>query len=148
MTSSADRSRRLRTRQAPVPGLLAPLALAAAIALLAPGLGGDALSDGIARAAQCDRTIDDGPGRWSDCVQRQREALAGHPIAEAGLHFHAWRVAELATAQGMRGAAALRDAHRRLLADALRVNRVSLHRLCSAAGTDCAQRVQRLDDAV
>jgi len=148
MTSSADRPRRPRSRPVPVTGLLAPLALAAAIALLAPGLGGDAISDGIARAAQCDRAIDDGPGRWSDCVQRQRDALAGHPIAEAGLHFHAWRIAELATAQGVRGAAALRDAHRRLLADALRVNRVSLHRLCSAAGTDCTKLVQRLDDAV
>lgn len=137
-----------RAARHPAPGLAAPLLLAAGIALLAPALGGDALADGIARASQCDRAIDDGPSRWSDCIQQQRGLLGEHPVAEAGLHFHAWRVAELATAQGVRGAAALRDAHRRIVADALRGNRLSLHRLCAAAGVDCTQVAQRLDGAV
>lgn len=148
MAASPQLRRRPRASRSPAPGLIAPLALAAGIALLAPALGGDALADGIARAAQCDRAIDDGPVRWSDCIQQQRRALAEHPIAEAGLHFHAWRVAELATAQGVRGAAALRDAHQRLVAEALRVNRLSLHRLCTAAGADCTRLAQRLDGAV
>jgi hypothetical protein len=148
MAASADRPRRPRGRRTPAPGLIAPLALAAAIALLAPGLGGDALADGIARAAQCDRAIDDGPARWSDCIQQQRRALDEHPIAEAALHFHAWRIAERATAQGVRGADALRDAHQRLVAEALRLNRLSLHRLCAAAGADCTKLAQRFDGSV
>jgi hypothetical protein len=124
------------------------LALAAAIALLAPGRSDgrpeDAAAEGIARAARCDPDLAAGARRWAACIERQRAGLAADPVAAAGLDFHAWRVAERATADGTPGAGPLRDAYRRPLAAALRDNLVSLHRLCTAAGTDCAPIESRL----
>jgi hypothetical protein len=137
-----------RPRRPQIPGLLAPLALAGTLALLAPMLGGDALSDGIARASRCDAELTGGAARWAACIDRQLAALRDHPVTEAGLRLHAWRFAERAAAQGVRGAADLREAHRRPIADALRGNRISLHRLCAASGLDCTSLAARLDPAV
>jgi len=136
-------------RDRPGAGLLAPLALAAAVALLAPSLGGDALSDGIARAARCDPELPGSALRWAACIDRQLADLNAHPVAETGLRLHAWRFAGHAADQGVGGAADLRERHRQPIAEALRGNRISLHRLCSAAAApDCARFAERLERAV
>jgi hypothetical protein len=131
---------------------VALLAVGVAIALLAPGRGDglpeDAAAEGMAVAARCDADLErDGRARWAACIERQRAGLAADPVAAAGLHFHAWRIADRAAAAGAPDALPLRDAHRGPLAAALRDNLVSLHRLCSAAGEDCVAIAERLSPA-
>jgi hypothetical protein len=140
--------RRARPRRDHGAAALALLAVGATIALLAPGRSDghpeDAVAEGVARAARCDTDLTGGSRRWAACIERQRAGLAADRLAAAGLDFHAWRIAERAAADGTPGAAPLRDAYRRPLAAALRDNLVSLHRLCAAAGADCAPIEARL----
>jgi hypothetical protein len=133
--------------------LVVAVALAASVALIVPGrVDGhpfDAASEGIARAARCDATFEaadanDGPDRWADCIDRQLHRLPVDPVALAGLHFHAWRIAGPGVAAGTGRSRARRDVHRRLLSDALNRNLLSLHRLCAAAVADCRPIALRL----
>ncbi len=135
-----------RARPAPRgarPAVAALLALAAAIALVAPRVpdrpAEDAAADGIALAARCDARVAADREAWSACIAEQLGALPADPVAATGVHFHAWRVAARAARDGTPGAARLRDAHRERVRAALRDNLTSLHRLCTAAGApDCA----------
>ncbi|HYF57642.1 MAG TPA: hypothetical protein VEA81_01650 [Burkholderiaceae bacterium] len=124
------------------------LALAATIALLAPGrldgTPGDAAAEGIARAERCGEPLRE-RAAWQRCIDAQLAALRADPLAAAGVRFHAWRVADRAAGGGHPEAAALRDAYARRLADDLRSNRLTLHRLCTAAGEPCEPIASRLD---
>jgi hypothetical protein len=126
------------------------LAIAAALALVAPRPADrpadDSAADGIALAARCDPRVESDRAGWSACIAEQLDALPADPVAAAGVHFHAWRVADRAARAGARDLAPLRDAHRARLRAVLRDNLTSLHRLCAAAGTpDCAAVGHALD---
>ena len=151
------------------PAVAASLAIAALLALLAPRAGegpvADAAADGIARASRCDARLAPRPdapsGRalraWHACIAAELRTLAGDRVAATGAHFHAWRIAARAArdsapdapdardardardAPDAADAADLRDRHGRHVQEALRSNLTSLHRLCTAAGEDCAR---------
>jgi hypothetical protein len=152
--------------------LVLAASVAVAVALIAPGRDDgrpdDAVSEGIAVAARCDASFDapaaDGTGRdpagaggaadgsgtsvgtdrWAACIDGQLRRFPAHPVAVAGLHFHAWQIAERAVASGTGRARALRDRHLLAVSKALNGNLISLHRLCAAAAADCGPIAERL----
>jgi hypothetical protein len=156
--------------------LVLAASVAVAVALIAPGRDDgrpdDAVSEGIALAARCDASFDapaadgagsdpagagsatDGSGtlvgtdRWAACIDGQLRRFPADPVAVAGLHFHAWQIAERAVASGTgrarARARALRDRHLLAVSKALNGNLLSLHRLCAAAAANCGPIAERL----
>lgn len=150
--------------------LVLAVSVAVAVALIAPGRDDgrpdDAVSEGIAIAARCDASFDApgagsdpasagsaaaagsgttiGTDRWAACIDGQLRRFPADPVAVAGLHFHAWQIAERAVSSGTGRARALRDRHLLAVSKALSGNLLSLHRLCAAAAADCGPIADRL----
>jgi hypothetical protein len=147
--STSDHKARFGNRASHVAALMA---IAAAIALVAPGrtdgLPEDALADGIIAAQRCDAENEPGSQRWADCIRRQETGLAASVHASVGLHFQAWLTADRIARDGRPAASELGAAHAHRVVRALDENLLTLHRLCTASGLDCEALGERLAEAM
>jgi hypothetical protein len=118
-------------------GALLCLTLVGAVQAQASGFEKQ-LKQGFSAAQACEHEVDDDLGAYEECINHATNSFRRQPHVLLGLHFQAWLVADLAARQHAGRSFLVRNQQAQALHQQLKINKLSLKRLCEIKRIDCA----------